>query len=418
MALPEHGTPVDEVIASLEAKRAHDARWQDGRTFGMVFDGGPGPHEAAERASQLFLHENALNTQAFPSLGEIQSEVVGICRELFHGPESAAGFMTSGGTESILLACKAARERGRQEHGITAPEMVVAESAHAAFHKAAHYFGIELHKVAVDDDWRADVEAMAARVTDNTVLVVGSAPQYPQGVIDPIPELAAVAAAVDANFHVDACMGGFVLPFMEQLGHDVAPWDFRVEDVTSISADIHKLGYAPKGASVLLHRTRELRRYQTFVFDGWLGGFYASPGMQGTRAAPPMAAAWAVLHHLGLDGYRRLTATTLDAHHRMVEGICAIDGLRVLGQPDAHLLAMAVDVGWENHLDVFAIGDALAARGGWHLDRQGPPDSLHATVCAGNAPVIDDFLADLQAVVAETLGTRADDRSTSYANLE
>ena len=418
MALPEHGMPVDEVIDELDAKRGNDARWREGRTFGMVFDGGPGPHEAAERASQLFLHENALNTMAFPSLGEIQSEVVGICRELFHGPDTAAGFMTSGGTESILMACKAARERGREERGITAPQMVVADSAHAAFHKAAHYFGIELHTVAVADDWRADVDAMAAHVNDDTVLVVGSAPQYPQGVIDPIPELAVVAAEVDANCHVDACMGGFVLPFMEELGHDIAPWDFRVDGVTSISADIHKLGYAPKGASVILHRTRQLRRYQTFVFDGWLGGLYASPGMQGTRAAPPMAAAWAVLHHLGMEGYRRLTETTIDAHRRMVDGIRAIDGLRVLGEPDAHLVAIAAEAGWEDHLDVFAIGDALAAHGGWHLDRQGPPDSLHATVSAGNAPMIEEFLADLRDVVAEVLGRRAKDRSATYASLE
>ena len=418
MTLPQHGMPVDEVLAALQAKRADDAHWREGRTFGMVFDGGPGAHEAAERASQLFLHENALNTLAFPSLGEIQSEVVGICRELFHGPDTAAGFMTSGGTESILLACKAARDRAREERDVTAPEMVVADSAHAAFHKAAHYFGVRLHQVPVRDDWRADVDAMATHVNERTVLVVGSAPQYPQGVIDPIPELAALAAEVGANCHVDACMGGLVLPFMEALGHQLPAWDFRVDGVTTISADLHKLGYAPKGASVLLHRTKELRRYQTFVFDGWLGGFYASPGMQGTRSAGPMAAAWAVLHHLGMEGYQRLTATTLEATRSMIEGVRAIDGLRVLGEPEAHLLAITADEGSQQRLDVFAVGDAMAERGGWHLDRQGPPDSLHATVSAGNAPVIEEFLADLRAVVAEVLGTRAEDRSTTYATLE
>jgi sphinganine-1-phosphate aldolase len=418
MVLPEHGMPVDEVLDSLEAKRAGDARWREGRTFGLVFDGGPGPHEAAERASQLFLHENALNPLAFPSLGQIQSEVVDICGELFHGPDTAAGFMTSGGTESILMAVKAARDRARRERDVTAPEMVVATSAHAAFHKASHYFGVDLHAVDVGDDWRADVDAMAAKVTDDTVLVVGSAPQYPQGVIDPIPQLAALAAEVGASCHVDACMGGFVLPFMERLGHDLPAWDFRVEGVTSISADIHKLGYAPKGASVLLHRTEELRRDQIFVFDDWLGGFYASPGMQGTRPAGPMAAAWAVLHHLGMEGYLRLTETTLDAHRRMIDGIRALEGLTVLGEPEAHLLAIAAEEQGEDTLDVFAIGDAMHARGGWHLDRQAPPDSLHATVSAGNAPVIGEFLTDLEAVVAEVRGQRAEDRSTTYASLE
>ncbi len=407
----------EQVVAALEAKRAGDARWQDGRTFGMVYDGGPGVHEVAEAAAVLFLHENALNTMAFPSLGQIQSEVVGAVAELTHGAPEAAGFMTSGGTESILVSVKAARERGRAERGIERPNMVIPASAHAAFHKGAHYFGLEVRKIDVRDDWRADVDATADAVDESTVLVVGSAPQYPQGVIDPIPELAAIAADAGASFHTDACMGGFVLPFMELLGEDVPPWDFRVPGVTTISADIHKLGYAPKGASVILHRTRELRRYQTFVFDDWLGGFYASPSMQGTRAGLPMATAWAVMHHLGLDGYERLTRIALAAARRLVEGVRATPGLTVLGEPQAHLAAISVAPGWEDRLDVFAVGDALQRRG-WFHDRQTPPDTLHATVSAGNAPVIEEYLVDLRASVEEALGQRLDDRSTSYATLE
>lgn len=415
--LPERGLSKDEIVVALTAKRERDARWQDGRTFGMVFDGGPGVHEVAEAAALLFLHENALNTFAFPSLAEIQSEVVSATAGLLHAPDGAAGFMSSGGTESILAACHGARERGAAERGITAPEMVLADSAHAAFHKAAHYFGITVHKVPVDSDYRADVDAMAAAVNDNTVLVVGSAPQYPQGVIDPIPELAAIAAEAGANFHTDACMGGFVLPFMEMLGHDVPPWDFRVEGVTSISADLHKLGYAPKGASVIVHRTKELRRYQTFVFDDWLGGFYASPGLQGSRPGLQMATAWAVLHHLGVEGYKVLTAATIDAAQRMSAGIRAIDGLTVLGAPEAHITTIAAEPGADDRVDVFALGDALHERG-WHLDRQQPPDSLHATVSAGNAAVMDDFLRDLRECADEVLGRRVDDRSTNYATLE
>jgi glutamate/tyrosine decarboxylase-like PLP-dependent enzyme len=408
--------PKAEIIEVLEAYRGGDARWQDGRTFGMVYDAGAEAHGVMEAVATMFLHDNALNTNAFPSLAKIQSQVVGITAELLHGA-GAAGFMTSGGTESILCAVKAARERGREERGITAPEMVLPTSAHAAFHKAAHYFGVKVHKVPVQDDWRADVDGMAECTNENTVLVVGSAPQYPQGVVDPIPELAAVAAEVGASFHTDACMGGFFLPFVEQLGGDVPPWDFRVEGVTTISADLHKLGYAPKGASVLLHRTKALRRYQTFVFDDWLGGFYASPGMQGTRAALPMATAWATLHHLGLEGYLRLTKATLDTRARLVEGVRAIPGLAVLGEPIAQCVAISAAAGYDDLLDVFAVGDALLARG-WHLDRQKPPDSLHATVSAGNAVVIEDFLTDLTTCVAEVGGTRLADRSTSYATLE
>jgi glutamate/tyrosine decarboxylase-like PLP-dependent enzyme len=415
--LPDAGWSREEIVSTLTELRSGDVRWQDGKTFGMVYDAGPEVHAVVEEVATLFLHENALNTNAFPSLGKIQGDVVRITADLLHGDAEVAGFMTSGGTESILSAVKAARERGREERGITEPEMVVPASAHAAFHKAAHYFGLRVHKVPVRDDWRADVDAMAAHVGSNTVLVVGSAPQYPQGVVDPIPELAALASSVGASFHTDACMGGFVLPFLEALGEPVPPWDFRVEGVTTISADVHKLGYAPKGASVVLHRNKALRRYQTFVFDDWLGGFYASPALQGTRPALPMATAWATLHALGREGYLRLTKAVLDTRRRMVEGIRAIEGLAVLGEPEAQCVAMAIAPGYDDVLDVFAVGDALLARG-WFHDRQTPPDSLHSTVSAGNAPVIEDYLSDLAACVAEVGGTRLEDRSTSYATLE
>jgi sphinganine-1-phosphate aldolase len=415
-SLPRAGRPVDEVIADLASKREKDVRWADGRTFGMVYDGGPSVHAVAERAATLYLHENALNTLAFPSLGEIQSEVVGWTAGLLHGPEGVAGFLTSGGTESILCAVLAARERGRNERDITAPEMVLAESAHAAFHKAAHLFDIRVRKTPVKADWTADVEAMAREVGPNTVLVVGSAPQYPQGVVDPIADIAALAATVGANCHVDACMGGFVLPFAEMLGRQVPPWDFRVEGVHSISADVHKLGYAPKGVSVILHRNKKLRGYQTFVFDGWLGGFYASPNLQGTRSGVPMAAAWAVMRHLGVEGYLALTRQTLENADRMRAGVRGIEGLRVLGDGRYHLIAMAADPKGVP-IDVFALGDALRARG-WFHDRQTPPDSLHSTVSNTNTGVIDHYLEDLAACVAEVRGRRTDDRSTQYATLE
>jgi sphinganine-1-phosphate aldolase len=417
MKLPDQGRAVDAVIAALAAKREHDVRWADGRTFGMVFNGGPEVDAVAEAAARIYLHENALNTKAFPSLAEIQSEVVGWTADLLHGPETAAGFLTSGGTESILCAVLAARERGRKERGVTAPEMVIPESAHAAFHKAAHLFGITVRKTPVRPDWTADVDAMATAITANTVLVVGSAPQYPQGTVDPIPEIAALAARAGANCHVDACMGGFVLPFAERLGRPVPPWDFRVNGVHSISADVHKLGYAPKGVSVIVYRDRQLRAHQTFVFDDWLGGFYASPNLQGSRPGLPMACAWAVMQHLGIEGYLKLTQSTLDNADRMRAGIAAIEGVRVLGNPHFHLLAMAADPAVTPPVDVFALGDALFARG-WFHDRQRPPDSLHSTVSNSNAGMIDEYLADLAAAVAEVRGRRADDRSTNYATLE
>ena len=417
MDLPQQGRGVDEIIADLEQKRTADARWQDGKTVGMVYDGGPRVHDVAERAAMLYLHENALNTKAFPSLGQIQSEVVRWTSQLLHGPDSAAGFLTSGGTESIQCAVLAARERGRAERGIRSGEIVVAESAHAAFHKSAHMFDMPIHTTKVREDWTVDVDAMGEAVNDNTVLVVGSAPQYPQGVVDPIPAIAELAASVGANCHVDACMGGFVLPFAEMLGRDIPPWDFRVDGVHSISADVHKLGYAPKGISVILHRTKELRRYQTWMFDGWLGGFYGSPNLQGTRSGLPMAAGWAVMQHLGIDGYVDLTRQTLENADRMRAGIAGIDGIRALGDGDLHLIAIAADEATDDPIDVFALGDALLARG-WHHDRQGPPDSLHSTVSNSNTGVIDEYVIDLGECAAEVLGRSTTDRSTSYSTVE
>lgn len=418
MPLPASGLPKEEVLSQLSAMRSDDKDWRSGRCFGLVFHAGDDVEEVAREASVLYLSENALNPLAFPSLGRMQHEVVEICADLFHGfadGRAAAGFMTSGGTESILLAVKAARNRARTERGVTEPEIVIAESAHAAFHKAGEYFGIAVRKIPVGPDWRADVDAMAAAVNDNTVLVVGSAPQYPQGVIDPIPELAALAAERGINCHVDACMGGFVLPFAELLGRPVPPWDFRVDGVTSISADVHKLGYAPKGASVLVHRSEELRSHHIFVFDDWLGGFYASSGMAGSKPAGPIAAAWAVLHYLGEAGYLRLTEVTLDATRQLVEGVRAVPGLDVLGEPEAQCAAIAAD--GAGTVDVFAVMDALSTRG-WQLDRQGPPDSLHATVSAGTAPAVDELVADLRVAVEEVGAHRTDDRSTDYAPLE
>ena len=417
MELPHDGRSIDEVMADLVAKRAGDARWADGRTFGLVYDGGASVHEVAERAAAAYLHENALNTHAFPSLASIQNEVVAWTADLLHAPSTAAGFLTSGGTESIQCAVLAARERGRAERDIPNGTIVVATSAHAAFHKSAHLFGMPIVTVPVSDDWTADVDAMRAAIDDETVLVVASAPQYPQGVVDPIAAIAEMASSIGAWCHVDACMGGFVLPFAELLGGDIEPWDFRVEGVHSISADIHKLGYAPKGVSVIVHRSKQLRRYQTWTFDGWLGGFYGSPNLQGTRSGAPMAAAWAVMQHLGRDGYLALTQTALETADRMRAAVTATEGVRVVGDPRFHLFAMTSDREAANPVDVFALGDALARRG-WYHDRQGPPDSLHSTVSAGNAKAVEDWLTDLAEAAAEVSDTVAGDRTTSYSTID
>jgi sphinganine-1-phosphate aldolase len=415
MPLPDAGLPAAEVVAALERRRAGDVRWKEGRAFTLAYYAGPEVHDLAEHVFGAWMSDNALNTDAFPSLRTIQADVVAIVSGWLCGGPDAAGFMTTGGTESILLAVKAARERGAAERSVTAPNIVLPTSAHAAFEKGAHYFGLESRRVPVRADWRADVDAMADAIDADTVLVVGSAPQYPQGVIDPIADIAALAAERDINCHVDACMGGVTLAYLERLGHDVPPWNFAVEGVTSMSVDLHKYGYTAKGASVLLHRSKRLRAYQTFVTDNWLGGLYGSSGVLGTKSGSAMAAAWAVLHHLGDDGYLRLTAAARRACEALAAGIEATSELTLRAAPEATLLAFgAADPA---ALDVFAVADALWRRG-WYLDRQSPPDSLHCTVNAVHDGRIPEFLADLRAAVDETQAASAAGERGAYGTVE
>ncbi|HEX4245172.1 MAG TPA: aminotransferase class V-fold PLP-dependent enzyme [Acidimicrobiales bacterium] len=331
------------------------------------------------------------------------------------------------------MATKTARDWGRTQRltggsggltrgtapATTRPNMVLATSAHAAFEKASHYFDVESRRIPVGPDFRADVDAMADAIDDDTVLIVGSAPSYPQGVIDPISDLASLASERGILCHVDACLGGFILPFLGELGHVDKQWDFTVPGVTSISADLHKYGYGSKGVSVVLYRTAELARLQPFLTTNWLGGLYGSPSMAGTRPAGPIAAGWAVLQFLGESGYLRLTEDTYQAARALRSAIEGLPGLAVRGDPDATVMAFGGDLIDADSIDTFALGDALADRGGWFFDRQSPPDSLHATVHAGHAAVIDDLIADLTAVAGElaVTGVRATDRATTYGTV-
>lgn len=412
MPLPKRGAPPAQVLEALEATRGRDVDWRRGRAFTLAYSAGPEVLELAREAYGRFSSENALNTDAFPSLRKLQSEVVGIVADLLHGGTEAAGFLTTGGTESLLMAVLAARERARAERGVERPEMVLPASAHAAFEKAAHYFGVRSVRVPVRSDWRADPAAMAAAITANTVLLVASAPQYPQGVVDPVAEIAEIAAAHGLPCHVDACMGGMTLPFLERLGERVPAWDLRVPGVTSISVDLHKYGYTAKGASVILHRSKALRRHQTFQTENWLGGLYASSGVLGTKSGGAIAAAWAVMHHLGEEGYLRLAQGARETCLRIAGGIRALPGGVLLAEPDTTLVAFRFE-----HADPFAVGDALWRRG-WYLDRQTPPPALHATVNAVHAGVADAFLADLAASLAEAGGAAARGGRGAYGTLE
>jgi glutamate/tyrosine decarboxylase-like PLP-dependent enzyme len=405
------GTPAAQILAQLDAFKVKDVDWKAGRAFSLAYHAGDDVLDLAHAAYERFMSDNALNTAAFPSLGKMQAEVVAMVSDLLHGGTEASGFMTSGGTESILMAVKGARSRGKRQ-GISAPEMVLPTSAHAAFEKGAEYFGVKSVRVPVGGDYRADVAAMECALTPQTVLLVASAPQYPQGVVDPVAAIAALAQQRDINCHVDACMGGITLPMMERLGYPIAPFDFRVPGVTSISVDLHKYGYTAKGASVIVHRNRALRKDQTFMTDNWLGGLYASSGVQGTKSGGPIAAAWAVMQYLGEEGYLRLTRSACEATAALLAGVRALPGVTVLGNPDATLTAFTFA-----DLDAFAVGAALWRRG-WYVDQQKPPPSLHCTVNAVHATTIPAFLSALQEAMTEVPETAAHAPQKAYGALE
>jgi glutamate/tyrosine decarboxylase-like PLP-dependent enzyme len=408
--LPERGAGADEVLATLSTLRERDARWRDGRVFCLVFHGGEEIESLLQRAHVLYFSENGLNPTAFPSLRKMETEVVSMVASLLGGDEQTVGNLTTGGTESILMAVKAAREWGRAR-GIREPEMVLPRSAHPAFDKAAHYFGVRPVRIPVAADHRADVEAARRAISRRTVLLVGSAPSYPQGVLDPIEELARLAWERGLLCHVDACVGGMMLPFVRELGHAVPPFDLRVRGVTSISADLHKYGYAAKGASVILYRSPELRRHQYFAYTDWPGGIYVSPTMTGTRSGGAIAAAWAVMHHLGREGYRAIAREVMAATRAIRDGVARIDGLEVLGDPVMSVLSIGA-----RELDIYEVGDALSERG-WHLDRQQHPASLHLTVNRAHVPAVASFLADLGEAAAAASRKPALDRLVDRSRL-
>ncbi len=302
--------------------------------------------------------------------------------------------MTSGGTESILMAVKSARDRAREERGVTEPELLAPVTAHPAFAKAAKYLGLSHRQIPIGADLRADVKAAESMIGEQTALVVGSAPNYPFGTVDPIPELAGLAAERGISFHTDSCLGGFLLPFLERLGHPVPPFDFRVPGVTTMSADVHKYGYCTKGASVVLHRDgSHLKQYQLFVYSDWPGGFYGSFSMAGARPAAPIAAAWAIMRYLGEEGYLRLAADLLATTEKIRSAIDATEGLRVIGEPVMSVFSFTAD-----GLDIGAIGDVMDDRG-WNLDRQTPPDALHMMLSPKHGSVADRFIEDLREAV-------------------
>ena len=393
--MPKAGKRRDELFAEMAESKLQDVKWRDGKAFSMVFYPGDEVAQVQEEAYNNFFFENGLNPTAFPSLRKFETEVVAMSADLMHGSGEVVGNMTSGGTESILCAVKAARENAFEKNPGIKPEMIVPLSAHPAFDKAGHYFGIKVIHAPLREDLRVDVEAVEKLINENTIMIMGSAPAYPQGVIDPIEDLGKVAIKHNVLFHVDACVGGYILPFVEKLGYPIPKFDFRVPGVTSMSMDLHKYGYVTKGASVVLYKNSELRMKQYFVYTGWPGGIYASPTVAGSRSSGVIAAAWATLNFLGEEGYLNMARTVMDAVQKIKERLSEMDGVHIISNPDATVLSIGSD-----EYNIYNIGDELSLKG-WHIDRQVGPDSLHFTISYENTQYIDLLLDDMEDAVTK-----------------
>ncbi|MGW5240497.1 pyridoxal phosphate-dependent decarboxylase family protein [Monashia sp. NPDC004114] len=382
-----------EIRARLEAMRAHDLPTHGGRTLAYVYDSGLAAADAIGReALAAFASTNGLDPTAFPSLLQMENDLVGVAGRLVDAPDGFAGVVTSGGTESILLAVLAARD-SRPE--VAHPRMVIPTTAHAAFHKAAHYLGVEPVLVDVDPiTKRAVPEAMGAAIDERTVIVVASAPSYAHGVIDPVEPIASAAKAAGVRCHVDACIGGWVLPHLRAVEPDQPVWTFAAEGVTSISVDLHKYAYTPKGVSVLLHASADLRRGHLFASAHWPGYTMLNTTVQSTKSGGPLAAAWAVVNHIGADGYAVLARTARRATLDLAAEVDGIPGISLAAQPDSTLLALTTD----GSCDVFTISDEMLARG-WFVQPQMRfsllPATLHFTMSAATAAASHEIAADL-----------------------
>ncbi|WP_426751205.1 pyridoxal phosphate-dependent decarboxylase family protein [Myxococcus sp. Y35] len=402
--LPPTGRSREDVLRELQALESQEEyRWREGRVSGGVYNGDAEHIAFLNRVYALHSQSNPLHADLWPSATKFEAEVVAMTASMLGAdvanagqPEEAriCGAMSSGGTESIMLAMKTYRDWARETKGITRPEMVAPASAHPAFDKAAHYFGIKMVRVPVGPDYRADVAAMRKAINRNTIVLIGSAPGFPHGVIDPIEALSELARKKRIGFHTDACLGGFVLPFARKLDYDVPPFDFRLPGVTSMSVDTHKFGYAAKGSSVVLYRGTELRSFQYFTATDWPGGIYFSPTFSGSRPGALIASAWAALVSMGEQGYLDATRSILETAATIKQGIRAIPELHVLGDP-----LFVIAFGSES-LDIYKVMERMSEHG-WNLNGLHKPSAVHLCVTLRHTQpgVAEQFLTDLRDAV-------------------
>ena len=394
---PEQGSTDDDAILNrLAALSEDDLSAKDGNAFAFIYDAGDAVNQLARKAFAAGMTGNGLDPTVYPSARRLENDLVAATLGHLRAPDEAVGTITSGGTESVILAVKTARDYARKtKPHIKEPNVLLPITAHASFQKAAHYLDIKMILVDVDPEtMEASMDDIRAKMDENTILLVGSAPSYAHGVIDPIAEMGALAQEKDVLLHVDACIGGWVLPFERDLGVDLPEFDFQVPGVTSMSVDLHKYAFTPKGISVLAQRNRELRNAQYYSCATWTGYSIINPTIQGSKSLAPMAAAWCVLQHLGKSGYRELISKTWDATQELIKGVEAIDGIRVIGKPSMGLVAVTTTGG-----DVFEFADRLTAAG-WHVQPtyrfESSPAHIHFSIDPHNSSKVGALLAHMK----------------------
>ncbi len=410
----EMGWRRDQIMETLAEMKAGDADWRGGRVPLYVFSGPPDVQEVGRAAFNAFFTENALGARrAFPSLARMEQEVIGMGLDLFHAPPGAAGNMTSGGTESIIMAVKTCRDWNRARRGdpqfrgtILAPE-----TAHPAFDKAAALMDLTVQRIPTGQDYRADVDAMAAAIDEQTMMLVGSAPCFPFGVIDPLAELSDLAVQTGIWLHTDACVGGLMAPFAARIGRDIPDFDLGLPGVMSLSADLHKFGFCPKPASAVFYAAAELQRFQEMSFDVWPSGRFATQTMVGTRAGGAIAGSWAVLRYLGREGYCRVAEEVLAMRDAYIADLLAIPGMVIRGAPELAVVAFGCD-----DIDMGEVATLMAERG-WVPGQVRTPSSLHMMMSLHHAAAREAYVRDVAACVAAVRGAASSAGSmlASYA---
>ncbi|KAL8720138.1 MAG: hypothetical protein Q9225_002953 [Loekoesia sp. 1 TL-2023] len=401
LTLPKEGWTEQQIRAELDRlEELKHTRWEDGRVSGAVYHGGNDLIKVQSEAFERFMVANPIHPDVFPGVRKMEAEIVAMVLTLFNAPPGAAGVATSGGTESILMACLSARQKACTERGVTEPEMIIPETAHAAFHKAASYFKIKLHLVSCPSPtYTVSVKAVSRLINSNTILLVGSAPNFPHGIIDDIAALSRLALRRRVPLHVDCCLGSFLMPFLSRAGFPTQPFDFSLKGVTSISCDTHKYGFAPKGNSTLLYRTAALRTYQYFISPEWTGGVYGSVGIAGSRPGALIASCWASLMLVGENGYidacHTIVGTAKKIETAIREHPALKDDLRIMGKPLVSVVAFTSPT-----LNIYDIADSMSAKG-WHLNALQNPPGMHVAVTMPIARVVDKLIEDLAAVVED-----------------